>query len=91
MFGFPWRGKQTTVKNRKGRTVTLLNPAQKGQKFAFELKAGKKVTNIGDVKLGKNGRAVELTETEAAYRSGYLDARKDSAKVFKHYQKNGTR
>ena len=35
------------LKNKNGKTVTLLNPAEKGEKFAKELKGGFKRTNSG--------------------------------------------
>ena len=71
------------LKNKKGRDVVLLNPAEKARKFADELGNGVKQTNTGMIKFGKDGRPVKLTDTEKAFRSGYLNARKDSAKVFK--------
>lgn len=78
MFG----GKK--VRTRKGKEVTLLNPAQKGAKFAHELKFGCKVTNDGNAKVGKDNDIVTLDKTERAYRSGYLDARKDSANCYNY-------
>ena len=75
-----------TVLNESGKRVTLLNPAEKGAKFAKELKQGVKRTNRGGFKL-KDGKAIKLTKSERAYRSGYLDARKDSSKVFKAKKK----
>ena len=71
------------VVNRKGKTVRLLNPAEKGRKYAGELKRGKRYTNEGTAKRDKNGNHISLTKSGKAYRSGYLDARKDSAKAFK--------
>ena len=71
-----------TVKNRKGNEVTLLNPAEKGRKFADELKNGVKLTNKGQLKMSKDSKPIRLTDTEKAYRSGYLSARKDSAKAY---------
>ena len=70
------------VKSKKGKNVTLLNPAERAEKFALELETGKKQTNNGEWKK-KNGQWVELTKTEAAFRSGYLQARKDNAKAYK--------
>ena len=60
-----------TVKNKKGREVTLLNPSEKGGKFAKELKQGVKRTNKGSFKLDKNKKSIKLTESERAYRAGY--------------------
>ena len=74
------------VKTKKGRTVTLLNPAEKSRKFAAELSTGIHYTNNGDYKPDKNGD-VGLTDSQRAYRAGYLDARADSAKVFNYNKK----
>ena len=70
------------VKTQSGKTITLLNPSEKAEKFAKELKHGVKRTNSGSFKLNK-GKAIKLTPTEASYRSGYLDARQDNAKAYK--------
>jgi len=80
------KGKATVVKSKRGRDVTLLNPSQKGAKFAQELRADVKLTNDRS-KVKSGGR--NLTEVERSYRAGYLDARKDSAKVHKHNKKKG--
>lgn len=61
------------VIKKDGSTVTLLNPAEKGQLYARELK---------DNYNPRTGN--ELSKTQRSYRSGYLDARKDSAKAWKH-------
>lgn len=71
------------VKNKKGEEVTLLNPAEKGRKFAAEIKYGVHITNTGKRKHDKDGKQIELDKTARAYRAGYLDARKDGAKVYK--------
>lgn len=71
------------VKNRRGRTVTLLNPAERGRKFADELGNGVKLTNNFMIKTTPTGSPIRLTDTEKAYRSGYLAARKDNAKAYK--------
>ena len=71
------------VKSKKGKTITLLNPAEKGAKFAKELKRGYKFTNDGIPKRDNEKNALMLTDTEKAFRSGYLSARKDSANVYK--------
>ena len=70
------------VVNRNGKTVTLLNPAEKGRKYAAEMRAGIHATNDRKVKRDGNGKAKRLTSKERAYRAGYLDARKDSAKAY---------
>ena len=74
------------IKDKKGRTRTLLNPSEKGAKFAAELRTGIRKTNDGRNKADKNGD-VGLTKEQRAYRSGYLDAQKDSARAWKHSQK----
>ena len=81
MFG----GKK--IKTRKGKEITVLNPSAKGLKFATELKNDTKFTNSGDPKLDANGGAVGLSKEERAYRSGYLDSRKDSAKAYNYNKK----
>ena len=67
--------------NKKGKKVTLLNPNEKASKFAFEISQKKRVTN--DLAVIKGG----LNKEQQAYRAGYLDARKDSAKAYNHNQK----
>ena len=69
-------------KNRKGKDVCLLNPSEKGAKFATELKNGKKITNAGELKKDKNGNAIALDDKSKAYRGGYLDALKDSGNAY---------
>lgn len=71
------------VKRRNGKTVTLLNPAEKGNKYALELRCNVHCTNYGDVKLDKNGKVRKLSKTSRAYRAGYLSSRKDSANAYK--------
>mgnify|MGYP000007369129 CR=1 FL=1 len=71
------------VVNRRGKTVTLLNPAEKGNKYAVELKCNVHCTNYGDVKLDKRGHVKTLSKQSRAYRAGYLSSRKDSANAYK--------
>ena len=71
-----------TITTKKGKQVTLLNPSEKGAKFAKELKQGVKRTNTGSFKLDENKKSIKLTDVERAYRGGYLDAQKDSAKAY---------
>lgn len=75
-----------TVTNKKGNKVTLLNPSEKGRKYADELRNGAKQTNTGMIKWGKDGKPTYLTDTQKAYRSGYLAAQKDSANAYKARQ-----
>ncbi len=58
-----------------------LTPKQKGQKVAQELRTGKRITNDGLPKMGKNGRQLSVTRLGRAYRAGYLDAREDIGKA----------
>ena len=71
-----------TGKNKKGKTVTLLNPKEKKQKFQKELKYDRKVTNDGSFKRDKNKKGIPLTESEKAYRHGYISATIDSGKAY---------
>ena len=71
------------VKSRNGKDVTLLNPSEKGRKYADELRNGVKQTNEGMLKWGDDGKPERLTDKAKAYRAGYLDAQKDSAKAYK--------
>lgn len=79
-----------TAKGKKTGTVltyeddtkkTLLNPYGKGAKYAQELKTGQKYTNDNQIKT-VNGEIKPLTDTEKAYRSGYLAARRDAADAY---------
>ena len=72
---------------RKGKTITLLNPAEKGRKFATELKYGYAKTNTGKTKRTENGKGIKLTNTQLSYRAGCLDSRKDSANCYKAKRK----
>ena len=80
-----------TVTNKKGKKVTLLNPSEKGAKFAKELKQNRKRTNTGAFKLDDNKQSIKLTDVERAYRGGYLDAQKDSANAYKARRKRRNR
>ena len=71
------------VNKRTGNVITLLTPAEKGKKYAIELRHKKKITNAGQRKRAKNGKQITLSKQAQAYRSGYLQARKDNAKCYK--------
>lgn len=73
----------TIVMTKKGKTFTLLNPSEKSEKFANELKFGFAKTNTLKTKRDSKGKDIKLSDTQLAFRSGYLQARKDSAKAFK--------
>lgn len=75
------------VKTRSGKTVTLLNPSEKGHKYAKELKRGFRSTNDGKFKLDDSGKGMRLDAKQRAYRAGYLDAQKDSARAWKASKK----
>jgi hypothetical protein len=70
-------------KTKKGKEIALLNPSEKGGKFARELRTGKAETNKGELKLNDNGQPKKLNKQQRAYRSGYLSAQKDSANAYK--------
>ena len=61
---------------------TLLNPHGKGVKYAQELATGQHFTNDFHEKKDNKGRALRITDTQAAFRSGYLQAQKDSARAY---------
>ena len=67
----------TRLINKDGEFNVVLTPAGKGAKFASELKNNKRYYN-----KGTKVKAEGLTDTQRAYRAGYLDARKDNAKVY---------
>ncbi len=73
----------TAVKSSDGSQRILLTPAGKSAKYAAELKQGVHLTNTGEVKTNRQGKERRLTDTEAAFRSGYLGNSSDSAKAFK--------
>lgn len=61
-----------TYTTKKGHKVVLRNPAEKGKRFARQLKNGL---------VQETGK--KLTPTDRAYRIGYLSARSDNAKAYK--------
>ena len=79
-----WKGK-----SKSGKQIVLLNPSEKGVKFARELKRGTKETNAGKIKKNESGKIIKLDKPSRAYRAGYLDARKDSAAAYKASKKRG--
>ncbi len=64
------------VYNRKGRPVTLLNPKEKNDKFASEMRNDIRLTNNAEVK------GYGLTAVQKAYRAGYRECFKDTAKAY---------
>ena len=77
------------VITKREKRVRLMNPAEKAKKYAYELKQGSHFTNFGGQKTTKGGKPKRLSDTERSWRGGYLQARKDSAKAFKHNRKKG--
>lgn len=91
------RGTNKNGKPRKSGTIVhyndntssiLLTPAGKGEKFASELKQGIKINNDGKVKQDEFGMPIALTDKQRAYRGGYLDAQKDSARLYNAKKNN---
>lgn len=76
------------VRNRRGQDVILLNPSEKGTKMFDELQNDVHITNDGMIKTDKNGKPRRLSDTQKAYRSGYLQAQKDSRRAFKSKHPN---
>ena len=72
------------IRGNNGKMITLLNPSEKGEKFADELRNGIRYTNEGRYKVDKNGTVLGLTPEQRAYRAGYLAHSRDSAKAWKH-------
>lgn len=64
------------VRTRKGNKIILRTPAEKGKRYARQMRNGV-VSETGEV-LKKEGYA---------YRAGYLQARSDNAKAYKHNRK----
>lgn len=79
--------KPIIVKGRKGQDIRLLRPSEKSRKYAIEMKKGYHLTNFGEAKVDRNGCVRKLTINQRAYRSGYLDARRDNTKVYNWNQR----
>lgn len=77
----------TIIENKDGKKVVLLNPSEKGKKYVTEIKTGMKTTNDGFIKKDEFNRVIKLDKTERAYRAGYLDSQKDSAKCYNAREK----
>lgn len=80
-------GKRKNIYGKKitknGKYIVLLTPSEKGKKYSMELSGKYPLTNDGKYKLGKDGLVHELSESQLAYRSGYLDARQDISRLNK--------
>ena len=73
-------------KGKKGQDVVLLNPSEKGTKYCLELTSKKHFYNNLTPKKDENGRDKLLSPEAKAYRKGYIQAQKDSAKVYNYNQ-----
>ncbi|MBO5027162.1 MAG: hypothetical protein J6C79_01410 [Clostridia bacterium] len=80
-----------TIISKGGKKITLLNPSEKGEKYAKEMKKGRKIRNDGSYALDGKKKSIPLTKTQRAYRAGYLDARNDNARCFKSRQAKSNR
>lgn len=76
----------TKVTMRNGKLITLLNPKEKGDKYARELRENKKYTNDYVLKKDDKGNPIPLTDSDRKYRCGYLNSRKDDAGAWKSAQ-----
>lgn len=72
----------TVITDSDGEVKTLLTPTGKAAKYVAEIKSDTQYTNNGEIKLNRNGRPKRLNAEQKAYRAGYLDARKDSSKIY---------
>ncbi len=68
---------------KSNKNIVLLNPWEKGQKAFNELTNNCKLTNSMNIKFDKKGKPIKLTNTEKAYRNGYLQAQKDARECYK--------
>lgn len=69
------------VGNKNGKKVVLLNPAEKKAKYKRELKEGIKRTNSDKYKTDKNGKMIRLTDSDRAWRAGYISSSIDGSKA----------
>lgn len=70
------------ITTRKGKTIVLLNPKEKSEKFVKELASNHRLTNDLKVKCDKDGVPLELSKEARAYRTGYRASFIDSAKCY---------
>ena len=75
--------KPTVYTGADGKQVTLLNPHLKCQKAFRELQNNARYTNDGQIKTDRDGNVMTLSDTQKAYRSGFIQAFSDNAKCFK--------
>lgn len=74
----------STYVNKKGEVKKLLNPSEKSSKYAYELKNDVLITNDNQLKRNKKGDPKRITDSQIAFRRGYLKARSDNAKAFNY-------
>ena len=72
------------VLNKNGEPIRLLNPYEKSKKYAYELKYQILITNFKEVKKNKDVSPKRITDSQIAFRRGYLKARLDNAKAYKY-------
>jgi hypothetical protein len=60
----------TMIETKNGKKIMLLNPAEKGKRYAWELQYKQKHTGE------------PLNAAQAGFRMGYLSSRTDGAKVY---------
>lgn len=70
------------VNQNDGTVFTALNPAGKARKYYKENTTGYRYCNWGDEKYDKDGKKIRLTYAQKSYRVGYIDCRKDEAKIY---------
>ena len=63
------------IYGKNGGKFVLLNPNEKGKRYARQLRSG------------RDGRGKPLSKEDRSYRAGYLDARRDNLKLFKSKNK----
>ena len=66
---------------RTGKVLYFLNPSEKAEKYAKELKNGHKYINrdFNIPKVDKYGEVYILNDKQRAFRAGFLQARRDSS------------
>ena len=60
------------IRTKNGKKIVLRNPAEKGKRYARQMKSGF-IHETGE----------KLKKEDYSYRAGYLDSRRDSAKAYK--------
>lgn len=71
---------KVVTSKKTGKKFVFRTPAEKGKRYARQLKAGK---------VSETGK--KLNKTDKAFRAGYLTARNDNAKCFKSVQRNSNK